>query len=200
MKLIDNLEKIEQCKNAIKDALIEKGAKDMNDLAFSGYAQKIRDLQLVSGDTPSAPTPNPSVDYIYSNGYIEGGNPDIMTYVPYEIALNEENEFIFELFAPIEIEGWDEVYPDVVLGVDVPKKYELVSIKVYDPVNVEYILPSGTSTGFKDNIRYSTIVRDGVTYNSYLRYTNGYYESPDLKGDPIVITNPYKYEIIIKLK
>ena len=63
MSLIGNLQKIEQCKEAIKNALIEKGVKDMDGLAFSGYAGKIKDLQLSSGDTPSTPTP--SADYIY---------------------------------------------------------------------------------------------------------------------------------------
>ena len=199
MTLIDNLKAIENCKNAIKDALASKGYDDMDTTPFSEYAAKIDALQLESGDTPSTPTPE-AVDYIYSNGYVEGGNQDIMTYVPYEIELDEKNMFVIELFAPIEIPGWDEVYPDVVLGVDVPEKYELVSIKIYDPANQIYFIPSGTTTGFKDNIRYSTIVRDGISYNSYLRYTNGYYESPDLKGDPVVMSNPYKYEIIIKLR
>ena len=197
MSLIGNLQKIEQCKEAIKNALIEKGVEDMDGLAFSAYAGKIKDLQLSSGDTPSTPTP--SVDYIYSNGYLEGGNQDIMTYVPYEIELDENNMFVIELFAPIEIPGWDEVYPDIVLGVDVSEKYELVSIKVYDPVNQIYYLPYGSDNGFNDNIRHNTIIRDGISYNSYLRYTNGYYESPDLKGDPVVMSNPYKYEITIKL-
>lgn len=197
MTLIDNLTAINNCKNAIKTALENKGVV-MTDVKFEDYAGKIDALQFESGDTPSTPTP--SADYIYSNGYIEGGNQDIMTYVPYEIELDEKNMFVIELFAPIEIPGWDEVYPDVVLGVDVPEKYELVSIKIYDPANQIYFIPSGTTTGFKDNIRYSTIVRDGISYNSYLRYTNGYYESPDLKGDPVVMSNPYKYEIIIKLR
>lgn len=197
MTLIDNLNAINDCKTAIKTALENKGVV-MTNVKFEDYAGKIDELQFESGDTPSTPTP--SADYIYSNGYVEGGNPDIMTYVPYEINLSEDNKFAIELCAPIEIIGWVGVYPDVVFGVDVPEKYELLYIKVFDPIDNVYVIPAGSNTGFNDNIRYNTIVRDGVTYNSYLRYTEGHYESPDLKGDPIVMTNPYKYEITIKLK
>ena len=194
MSLMDNLIAIENCKNDIKAALIEKGGDNyMDDVAFSGYADKIRGLQLESGDTPA---PTPSADYIYSNGYIDGGTPDIMTYVPYEIKLDVENKFVIELYAPIELMGWADICPDIVFGVDVPTKYEMVDLKVYDPVvNGGSFVPHG----FKNNIRYSTITRDGVVYNSYLRNANGYYESSDVKGDPSLET-PYKYEITIKLK
>lgn len=204
MTLIDNLNAINDCKEAIKEALVRKNV-DMDGVIFSEYAEKIDALQLESGDTPA---PTPSADYIYSNGYIDGGEMDIMTYVPYEIKTSDEggnfklveDGLVIELNSPIEIEGWEDVYPDIIFGVDIPEKYDLVYIKVYDVSSKSYILPYGTLNGFKDNIRYKKIVRDGVTYNSYLRYTDGYYESSDLKGDPVVITNPYKYEITIKLK
>jgi hypothetical protein len=189
---MDNLIAIENCKNDIKSALINKGV-DMTDVAFSGYAEKINALQLESGDTPA---PTPSADYIYSNGYIDGGTPDIMTYVPYEITLDDNNVFVIELLSPVELLGWADVCPDIIFGVDVPTKYEMVDLKVYDPVvNGGSFVPHG----FKNNIRYSTITRDGVVYNSYLRNANGYYESSDVKGDPSLET-PYKYEITIKLK
>ena len=192
MNLMDNLIAIENCKKDIKNVLINKGF-DMTDVAFSGYAEKINELRLESGDTP---TPTPSADYIYSNGYIDGVTPDIMTYVPYEITLDDNNVFVIELLSPVELLGWEGVCPDIILGVDVPQKYELIDIKVYDPVvNGGSFIPHG----FKNNIRYSTITRDGVVYNSYLRNANGYYESSDVKGDPSLET-PYKYEITIKLK
>lgn len=196
MSLMDNLIRIEKCKNDIKAALIERGGDTyMDDVVdFSGYADKIRGLQMESGDTPSTPTP--SADYIYSNGYIDGGTPDIMTYVPYKIELDGNNVFVIELLSPVELLGWADVCPDIVFGVDVPTKYEMVDLKVYDPVvNGGSFVPHG----FKNNIRYSTITRDGVVYNSYLRNANGYYESSDVKGDPSLET-PYKYEITIKLK
>ena len=192
--LIDNLNAINNCKKDIKTALINKGV-DMNGVTFTGYAAKIDELQLASGDEPSTPTPTPSADYIYSNGYIEGGNADIMTYVPYEISLDAENKFIIELFAPIELMGWQDVCPDIIFGVDVPEKYDMVDIKVFDSFSNSYI-----AHGFKENIRHSTVIRDGVIYNSYLRNTNGYYESADVKGDPELASAPYKYEITIKLK
>lgn len=192
MSLIDNLNAIDKCKQDIKTALENKGV-DMTDVTFAGYAEKIDALQLESGDTPA---PTPSIDCIYSNGYIDGGTPDIMTYVPYEIELDDNNVFVIELLSPVELMGWDGVCPDIVFGVDVPTKYEMVDLKVYDPVvNGGSFVPHG----FKNNIRYSTITRDGVVYNSYLRNANGYYESSDVKGDPSLET-PYKYEITIKLK
>jgi hypothetical protein len=191
MSLLDNLNAINNCKEGIKNALINKGV-DMTNVSFSDYAKKINELQLESGDEPSAPTP--SVDYIYSNGYVEGGTPDIMTYVPYEITeLDSDNKFVIELFAPVELMGWTDICPDIVFGVDVPKKFELLDIEVFDSSSNKYI-----AHGFKKNIRYETIVRDGVTYDSYLRNASGYYESSDVMGDPSAPA--YKYRITIKLR
>lgn len=189
MTLIDNLTAINNCKNAIKTALENKGVV-MTDVKFEDYAGKIDALQFESGDTPSTPTP--SADYIYSNGYIEGNPTDIMIYTPYEIVLDADNKFAIELICPVELIGWADVCPDIVFGVDVPTTYELVDIEVYDPITDSYI-----SQGKKENIRHTTIIRDGVTYNSYLRNTDGYYESGDVMSDP---STNYKYKIIIKLK
>lgn len=191
--LMQYLEDINTYKEAIKNAINEKGGEHyMDNVSFSGYAEKIKALQFESGDTPSTPTP--SADYIYSNGYIEGGTQDIMIYTPYEITeLNEENKFIIELFAPVELYGWESVScPDVVFGVDVPTKYEMIDIEVWDSFSNNY-----NTQGFKPNIRHTTVVRDGVTYNSYLRNTDGYYESGDVMGDPDAPS--YKYRITIKL-
>lgn len=188
MTLIDNLNAIDNCKQDIKTALENKGV-DMTGVAFAGYAEKINALQLESGDSPA---PTPSVDYIYSNGYVEGGNQDIMTYVPYEINLSEDNKFVIELFSPVELIGWADVCPDIIFGVDVPTKYEMVDIEVWNSVAKEY-----KPHGYKTNIRHSTVIRDGITYNSFLRGESGYYESSDVKSDP---TSPsYKYRITIKL-
>lgn len=192
MGLIEKLNEINACKEDIKAALKEKcGDTYMDDVAFSGYADKIRALQLESGDTPA---PTPSADYIYSNGYIDGGTPDIMTYVPYEITgVDADNKFIIELFAPVELYGWESVScPDIIFGVDVPTKYEMIDIEVWDSFSNSYV-----AQGFKPNIRHNTVVRDGVTYNSYLRNTDGYYESGDVMGDPEAAS--YKYKITIKL-
>ena len=56
MSLIDNLNEINGCKEAIKTALVNKGA-NMEGVSFSGYAEEINKLQLASGDEP---TPTPS--------------------------------------------------------------------------------------------------------------------------------------------
>ena len=71
MSLIENLNAINGCKEAIKEALVNKGV-DMTDVKFSDYADEINKLQLASGDEPSTPTP--TVDYMYSNGYLTGGS------------------------------------------------------------------------------------------------------------------------------
>ena len=44
---MDNLIAIENCKNDIKSALINKGV-DMKDVTFSGYAEKINELQTTA--------------------------------------------------------------------------------------------------------------------------------------------------------
>ena len=188
MALINNLNAINNCKKDIKTALEGKGV-DMTGVEFKDYAAKIEELQLSSGDEPS--TPNPSADYIYSNGYVEGGTQDIMTYVPYEItSFDDNNKFIIELFSPVELMGWMDICPDIIFGVDVPIKYTLSDIEIWDNSSNKYI-----PHGFKKNIRYETIVRDGVTYNSYLRNADGYYESNGVMGDPTAPS--YKYKITI---
>lgn len=190
MTLIDNLNEINVCKEDIKNALFNKGV-DMNGVKFSEYAGKIDALKFESGDSGTT-TPTPTIDYIYSNGYVEGGNPDIMTYVPYEINLSEDNIFAIELFSPVELMGWADTCPDIIFGVDVPTKYEMVDIEVWDNATNKYI-----PHGYKVNIRHSTVIRDGITYNSYLRNADGYYESNDVMGDPSAPS--YKYRITIKL-
>jgi hypothetical protein len=195
---IKNLNEIDKCKQDIKTALERKGV-EMEDVVFAEYSKKIDALQLESGDsdTPSEPsTPTPSADYIYSNGYVEGGNPtDIATYVPYKIKdfkVDEDGLPFIELVSPTELMGWNGETPDFVFGVDVPTNYKLVSLEIFDPSSESY-----SPHGFKDNIRYlnSTVIRDGVTYNSHLRNTDGYYESSDVHMDPTAI---YKYKITIK--
>ena len=60
--LMQYLEDINTYKEAIKNAINEKGGEHyMDNVGFSGYAEKIKALQIESGDTPSTPTP--SVDY-----------------------------------------------------------------------------------------------------------------------------------------
>lgn len=195
MSLIENLTTINNCKKSIKTALKNKGV-DMTGVTFDKYASKIDELKLESGNVPTQ-----TVDYIYSNGYVEGGTQDIMTYISYEIKtsddggkfiLDDNGNYTIELFSPIEFVGWMDLCPDIILGVDVPTKYELVDIEVYDIQKKDFV-----PHGYRDNIRHSTVVRDGITYNSYIRGKGEYYENSDVKGDP---GSNYKYRITIKLK
>lgn len=187
MNLIDNLNAIKDCKDAIEIALKNKGV-DMTGVAFSGYAGKINELQISSGDTPSTP----SADYIYSNGYLVDATEtnDIITFIPYEIVLNDEGKFIIELMCPEEIPGYEGgTYYDVIFTVDIPKSYKVSKFEYYD---------MGTTTWYnrdlKSNPRHSTVVRNGITYDSYVRLVS---DGIDI-GSVDVQYEPFKYRITIE--
>lgn len=191
MNLIDNLNTINNCKEAIKSALINKGV-NMNGVSFSDYAGKIDSLQLESGDTPS--TPIPSVDYIYSNGYPTGGieENDIINFTPYEIVLDGDGKFIVNLTCPEEIPGYEGgTYYDIVLTVEVPTTYSVTNFELYAEALSEYVPQT-----YKVNPRHSTIVREGVTYNSYVRAVS---DGIDI-GSADVQYSPLQYRITIEKK
>ena len=195
MSLIDNLNVINNCKEDIKTALINKGV-DMTGVTFTGYAEKINALQLESGDEPSTP----SVDYIYSNGYITGGSVknDIINFVPYEIVLDDNDQFIIELTCPTELFGLindlgENVYPDIIFTFDIPTSYSIVAFDGYDPINNggQYV-----TRPYKFNPRYNEgkVNRNGVDYISYVRKTSDGedYYSADVQASHL------KYRITIK--
>jgi hypothetical protein len=197
MGLIEKLNEINACKEDIKAALIEKGGDTyMDDVDFYGYADKIRGLQLESGDTPA---PTPSADYIYSNGYLTNGTEtnEIICFVPYEITnLDSEGYCAFELTCPDEIPGYESDgvslgMMDVIFTVDIPTTYSISKFEWLDESGAE---PVYISIDYKVNPRYSTIVRDGITYNSYVRQVsdNNDYGSYDVQFAPL------KYKITIK--
>lgn len=162
MGLIDNLNAINNCKAAIKTALESKGVV-MTDVKFEDYGGKIDALQLESGDTPSTP----SADYIYSNGYLTSGTEtnDVISFNSYEIVLNDEGNFIIELTCPEEIPSYEgSSYYDIIFTIDVPTTYQISKFEYFD---------QGTSLYYdrelKENPRHSTIIRNGVNYNSYVR-------------------------------
>ena len=191
MNLIDNLNAIENCKNDIKTALINKGV-DMTSVAFSDYAVKINELQLSSGDEPSTPTP--SSDYIYSNGYPTGGleENDIINFTPYEIVLNGDGKFIINLTCPEEIPGYEGgTYYDIVFTVEIPTTYSITNFELYAEALSEYV-----PQAYKVNPRHSTIVREGVTYNSYVRAVS---DGIDI-GSVDVQYSPLQYRITIEKK
>ena len=196
--LIDNLNKISACKTAINGALCEVvGEETMKDVAFEDYADIIKGLQLPleDSDTPSEPsTPTPSADYIYSNGYITGGDAtnDIITFVPYEIVLDGDGKYIVYLTSPEEIPGYDGgTYYDVVLTVDVPTTYKITNFELYAELLSEYVPQE-----YKANPRHSTVVREGVTYNSYVRASS---DGLDI-GSADVQYDPLQYRITIEKK
>ena len=187
MALIDNLNAINDCKNAIKDALARKGYGDMDSVPFSEYAGKIDALQLESGDTPSA-------DYIYSNGYLTDGTQtnDIINFTPYEIVLNDEGNFIINLTCPEEIPSYEgSSYYDVILTIDIPTTYQISKFEYFD---------QGTSLYYdrelKANPRHSTIIRNGIEYNSYVRKMT---DNLDY-GSEYIAYEPLQYRITINKK
>lgn len=194
MGLIENLNAINACKEDIKAALKEKGGDTyMDDVAFSGYADKIRALQLESGDdTPpsgSSPAPTPSADYIYSNAYLLGSDPiTIVDNIPHGISLDENGKFIIDVICPVEIKGSasKNIY-DTIFTIDVPSTYNL-SVEYYD---------QGTRTHYpqemKSNPRHDTINRNGVVYKSYVRAV----EDEKDQGSAYISSEPLQYRITI---
>jgi hypothetical protein len=202
MSLISNLEAINNCKKAIKEALIRKGGEHyMDDIEFLGYAAKIDALQLKSGD-------DSSVDYIYCNGYAEGGKTnEIINLVPYEIILggtlgkddaeSEDGKFIIYLTCPIEIPVYTFENYDIIFTVEVPTTYGEPKIERFNSLDKEnpYIL-----TELDINPRYSdsngVVVRNGISYNSYVRKLNNGY----MGNEDEVSINTVKYRITIESK
>ena len=185
MSLIDNLNAINNCKEDIKTALINKGV-DMTGVAFAGYAEKINALQLESGDTPA-----PSADYIYSNGYLTNGDitNEIINFVPYEIVLDGEGKCIFDFTCPVEYPIYDGEHFDIIFTVDVPETYTLTKFEFLDESSDSYI-----NQAYKENPRYTTVVRNGVTYKSYVRQV----EDNNDYGSDYVALAPLQYRITIE--
>ena len=185
MTLIDNLNAIDNCKKDIKTALEKKGV-DMTGVAFAGYAEKINALQLESGDTP---TPTPSAEYIYSNGYLIGSDPiTIVDNIPHEIAFDENGKFIIEVICPVEIKGSSSknIY-DTIFTIDVPTSYNL-SVEYYDQGTTTYYAQE-----MKSNPRHDTIIRSGVVYKSYVRAV----EDEKDQGSAYISSLPLQYKITI---
>lgn len=188
MTLIDNLNEINVCKENIKNALIDKGV-DMDGVKFSEYAGKIDALKIESGDSGTT-TPTPTVDYIYSNGYLTSGDVtnEIINFVPYEIVLDSEGKCVFDFTCPVEYPIYDGEHFDIIFTVDVPETYTLTKFEFLDESSDSYI-----NQAYKENPRYTTIVRNGVTYKSYVRQV----EDNNDYGSDYVAMAPLQYRITI---
>jgi hypothetical protein len=193
MTLIDNLTTINECKTAIKTALENKGVT-MTNVKFDEYAGKIDALQLESGDTPA---PTPSADYIYSNAYLTGGETnEIINFIPHKINLIN-NECQIRLTCPTEIAVINYNNYDVIFTVDIPEGYEISQSEgetdkgfgVWDGINKKF-----KECPYKPNPRYSTIVRDNVTYTSWVRAVA---DGEDMNSEDIA-TDELDYRITIK--
>lgn len=185
MTLIDNLNAINDCKTAIKTALENKGVV-MTNVKFEDYAVKIDELQFESGDAPT-----PSADYIYSNGYLTSGDVtnEIINFVPYEIVLDDEGKCVFDFTCPVEYPIYDGEHFDIIFTVDVPETYALTKFEFLDESSDSYI-----NQAYKENPRYTTVVRNGVTYKSYVRQV----EDNNDYGSDYVAMAPLQYRITIE--
>lgn len=192
MTLIDNLNAINNCKEEIKNALINKGV-DMTNVSFSDYSVKINELQLESGDSPA---PIPSVDYIYSNANlcdVDGNllveDSDIINFTPYEIKLDDTGKFEIELICPEEIPSYEGgSYYDIVLTIDIPTSYEISNFEYYDAGTTQYYVRN-----VKPNPRHSIIIRNGVEYKSYVRQMD---DNKDIASEYLAY-EPFRYKITI---
>lgn len=191
MALIDNLNAINVCKQNIRIALEDKGV-DMSNVTFSEYAEKIVSLKLGSGDGGSE---TPSVDCIYSNGYLTNGTEtnEVINLVPYEIELGEDGRFSIELTCPIEICVINYENYDIIFTVEIPDKYQIVE-NGFEIMGIQGY--ENYAWGYKENPRYKTIVRNGVTYNSYVRVT---IDGEDYNSEDVA-TDVLYYRITIEKK
>lgn len=188
MGLIENLNEINAYKEDIKAALKEKcGDTYMDDVAFSGYADKIRALQLESGDTPA---PTPSAEYIYSNAFLTGGaRKDIVNLEAYAIELGSDGTCEFKLTCAKEYTIWTGEDFDIVFTVEVPESYDIIKSVWLNEANNNEEVPQE----LKPNPRYTNITRNGVTYNSFVRVVDG----DDMMNDQLNVAD-VKYIITIK--
>ena len=105
--------------------------------------------------------------------------------------MNDNDEFIIELMCPEEIPGYDGgTYYDVIFTIDVPTTYEIINFEYFDEAFSGDYVPQD----HKPNPRHTTVVRNGVVYNSSVRQTSDYKDigSADVQYDPL------KYRITIK--
>jgi hypothetical protein len=186
MSLIDNLNAINSCKEDIKSALVEKGV-DMSDVSFSGYAEKIASLQIESGGSTTTPS-----DCIYTNGYPDGAEAnEIIDFAPYEISLDSEGKFSIEVTCPIEIPVYTFENYDIIFAFDVPTTYDVIGLEYYDELNNDF-----EAMEWDTNPRHATIVRDGITYNSYVRKTEDGY----MGNENEISISTVQYRITIEKK
>jgi hypothetical protein len=131
---------------------------------------------------------------MYSNGYLTGGSEtnDIITFTPYEIVLNDEGNFIVNLTCPEEIPGYEGgTYYDIIFTMEVPNGYQISKFEYFDQgTNLYY------DREYKLNPRHSTIIRNGVEYNSYVRKMTDNIDC----GSEYIAYEPLQYRITINKK
>lgn len=153
-----------------------EGAEDETD-APEGQADKVATIQGVmdyvnlmfekkklddGSEVPSL------VDYLYVNGYKSGdGANDIVTYIPYEIELDDNNQFSVEVVAPDEIAGYPGYNMAVTFGCDVPQGYTLTAFEMWVELHSAW-----ESTPYETNPRNATRKYGSVEYNCYSRKPN----------------------------
>ena len=108
---------------------------------------------------------------------------------PYEIVLDAEGKCIFNFTCPVEYPIYDGENFDIIFTVDVPETYRLTNFEFLDESSDSYV-----AQDYKENPRHTTVVRNGVTCNSYVRQV----EDNNDYGSEYVAMAPLQYRITIE--
>lgn len=185
--LMQYLEDINGCKENIREQLIVKGLTSIENAKFTEFADKIESWVIDSGNTQ----PEQSADYIYSNGFLTGGTrKDIVNLEAYKIELDSDNTCEFRLTCAKEFTIWTGEDYDIVFTVEVPEAYTITKCVWLNEANSDEEMPQD----LKPNPRYTSINRNGITYNSFVRVVEG----DDMMNDTGLNINDVKYIITIK--
>jgi hypothetical protein len=194
--LMQYLEDINGCKENIREQLIVKGLTSIENAKFTEFADKIESWVIDSGNTQ----PEQSADYIYSNGYLTNGTEtnEIIIFNKYKIELDGDT-CVFYLTCQPEYPLYfgEPPYYDIVFTVDIPTSYVIDSFKIYDEQSTEKDEEGYAPHDHKPNPRYSTIIRDGKEYDSFVRLVNPRDYDDNFGSDYVKITEA-KYKITIR--
>ena len=145
---------------------------DASDSGVDGYATVDGVVAYVQAMFEKMNEDNDRRRYAFISGFaIDGESTDITTFNKF--LLNNSGDTVIEVFSPVEIARWDPVtnedLPSLKMNVDIPVGYVLKEAYLWNEHLDEYELLNNDSRAFGVNPVHATVVRDGITYNSYVR-------------------------------
>ena len=106
--------------------------------------------------------------------------------------MNDEGNFVIDLTCPEEIPGYEGgSYYDIIFTVEVPAAYQVSKFEYYDQGTTQYY-----DRELKVNPRHTTVNRNGVEYNSYVRKMTDNIDC----GSEYIAYEPLQYRITINKK